>query len=180
MAARAAARPARRRPARQSPATSTVRLADRAYWSIRDLARASEDGRETGGLLLGVRAHSWQPLKIHEATGPGDAERAVGSLRVDHAHDIAIERQYHRDLDGQGGNIGHWHTHPHPRADRPSDADLASWNGYARLLGRTRYVGLILTPDPVRGWHKPYLHGWLLTQGVRARRTVCERLDLTR
>ena len=140
----------------------------------------SEDGRETGGLLLGVRAYSWQPLKIQEATGPGRARRAVGSLHVDHAHDIAIERQYHRDLDGQGGNIGHWHTHPHPGDDRPSDADLASWHGYARTLGRSRYIGLILTPDPVRGWHKPNLHGWLLTQREWPRRTVCERLELTR
>ena len=129
-----------------APAASTVRLAHRAYWSIRDLARASEDGRETGGLLLGRRAYAWQPLNILEATGPGGAQRAVGSLHLDHAHDIASEESCNipRSRRGAGAPAMRdrgWQKSPYCAgfsARTPLFASLSGGSGLTALIGVSR------------------------------------------
>jgi hypothetical protein len=144
-------------------APSTVRFGALAYDAIIELARASEDGRETGGLLLGYRTFSWQPLEILEVTGPGpSAQRSSGEFKMDHAYDLAVEHAWMRQLDGHGANLGHWHTHPEASVGLPSEPDLGAWLGYGELLGVERYLGVIVTPHRNRGWGRPHLNAWIL------------------
>jgi hypothetical protein len=164
-------------------ATSTVRFGALAYDAIIELARASEDGRETGGLLLGYRTFSWQPLEILEVTGPRpSAQRSSGAFKMDHAYDVAVEHGWMRQLDGHGANLGHWHTHPEASVGLPSEPDLGAWLGYSELLGVERYLGVIVTPHRNRGWGRPHLNAWILRRDSTRSwsRPVCERAEVKR
>lgn len=157
----------------------TLRLASFAHGAIRDAARASADGRETGGLLLGPRLTYGERPVIVDASGPGpSARRGAGDFGVDHAYCLAVERAY-ADRYAGCGNIGFWHTHPtlaRDGGDRPSRADLEFFQGFAEVLDVGRYLALILTPDALRGWERPSVHGWMLTRFYDGGRSLCERV----
>lgn len=153
--------------------TDSVVIGRSALQSIRAEARASLDGRETGGVLLGPRSFSsLDPLRIVDAGGPGaNAVREVGSFGPDHGHDIALEHEYARWLGGDGGPRGHWHTHPDPDGHAPSTEDLNAWRGHADLKAIPVYVGVIATPHPAQSWDLPQLTAWVLRTDHRGRST---------
>ena len=155
-----------------------VSIGSLAYSTIAYEALASEDGRETGGLLLGARTFSWQALRIVDATGPGpNATRARTEFLPDAAHDLDVEQRYLRVLGGEGARLGHWHTHS-AGSGTPSPADLQAWHTWCEMLDDARSVGVIVTPDRDRGWHRPHLDGWVLQRRDDGLCSICRPVAL--
>jgi integrative and conjugative element protein (TIGR02256 family) len=133
-------------------------------WALRDiceLAQATRDGRETGGILLGFDARRHEPLTVTMAgdAGPGAQRSATGFRRdLGHAQQLA-----HRAWVTQGAVwVGDWHTHP-AGPPAPSRVDLG---GYRSVLSHGEmpgFVSLILAPHPQQGWDDPALGCWWIT-----------------
>lgn len=136
---------------------SIVRIAPAALHSIAKEARASIDGCETGGILLGFEG---KRAVVTEAGGPGpNAERSRTFFRRDLEHAEALaERAFL--LDGSQW-IGDWHTHP-AGGSRPSATDL---HGYRKILQADStfpaFLAIIVTPSQT-GWDQPTLSPWLI------------------
>ncbi len=134
-------------------------------------AQRAQDGRETGGALAGPLIQSWRPVRIFAAGGPGIlARRTPTRFVLDDFHD--------RRFVGDDVYVGHWHSHPEPRSGDPSRTDLETWARMRRELdvrgAAPAFLGVVLTPDPARGWDAPRLDAWLVRQ--RHGRNVCERV----
>ena len=105
-------------------------------------AHRSQDGRETGGILLGFDSNG--ALAITEAGGPGPgAVRTRRTFRRDLGHaqrlaDLAWRR------DGAQW-VGEWHTHPSGDLE-PSVLDLRSYQRHLHdpELNLHRFVALIV------------------------------------
>ena len=147
-----------------------VTITDTARGAINRRALASADGRETGGILLGhAPARPVPALDVVHAIGPGPrAVRRATVFRRDLRHaQAAADLAYHTDSSYW---IGDWHTHP-TGPPHPSSLDLTS---YQSLLADTEldfamFLAVIVTPDPVAGFRRPQLNGWLISlAGVRA------------
>ncbi|MEU3626008.1 hypothetical protein BS329_30620 [Amycolatopsis coloradensis] len=123
-------------------------------------ARASRDGTETGGILLGTTERSG--LVIRHAGGPGrHATRRATSFERDLNYaqtlgDWAFE---------QDGSVwvGEWHTHLRVPAV-PSSRDLATYQGLLAdpELAFDVFVAIILA-DPTNEWEQPQIATWLIT-----------------
>ena len=108
-----------------------VTVTDTCRAAVSRYAAAAEDGRETGGILLGH--HRDRPRPVLDAVHAGDAgPRAVrqpDAFRRDvrHAQELA-DLAYRTD-----GSIwiGEWHTHP-GGSPRPSRRDLTSYRRHAQ------------------------------------------------
>jgi hypothetical protein len=163
--------------------TSSVRvaLADSARRTINEAARASRDGKETGGPLFGPPS-LWEPsLSVAVARGPGQGVRHVGAFDIDHLQTLLLEQDFERagsDL----REIGFWHTHP-GRGDVPSDHDLGAFASVFEFLDRKRFtrrfVALIANEDRDGwGWARPRLTAWVLERRQDGRPPVCRRAEL--
>lgn len=129
---------------------------------ICQLAPESEDGRETGGILLG-RGPTEDGVVLVEIAGdagPRADRRPDYFLRdLSHARDLAAEAWRKT----QAVWVGEWHTHP--RGERePSTSDLVT---YIRLLGASElefevFVSIIVVPGDGDDWEQPKLWPWLL------------------
>jgi integrative and conjugative element protein (TIGR02256 family) len=132
--------------------------------TIRRLARLSEDGRETGGILLGKGPSEHGLIDIIQAGDPGpEAVRQPDSFLRDlnHARELA-DAAWPRS---RAAWIGEWHTHP-GAGPAPSARDLVT---YADLLanpglGFDVFVAIIVTPGRERDWNEPTLTPWLIGQ----------------
>lgn len=124
-------------------------------------ARASIDGQETGGILLGHDHPSDGLIQVTEAGDPGPNARRSPKrfLRdLDHARRLG-DHAYERD-----GSVwlGEWHTHPN-EGPLPSPRDLAT---YLRLLsdeslGFEHFASIIVTAESQK-WEQPLLWPWLV------------------
>lgn len=141
--------------------TYELRLADAVVARIRALAKDSEDGRETGGILLGHTHSRERVIDVVEAgdAGPKAERRPDFFLRdLEHARDLAAAA-WGRE---RGEWVGEWHTHP-VSGPLPSVRDLVT---YADLLARDDlsfeiFVSIIVTPHRQEGWEKALLTPWL-------------------
>jgi integrative and conjugative element protein (TIGR02256 family) len=141
-----------------------VTITDTARAAVSRLAAAADDGRETGGILLGHQHR--RPRPVLDVVHAGDAgPRAVhqpDSFRRDVSHAQAVaDLAYRTD---RSIWLGEWHTHP-GGPPQPSRRDLAS---YRRLLRDPElelavFLTVIVLPDTVIGWQRPRPAGWLVT-----------------
>lgn len=141
--------------------TGCVRLSEGALATIVREASASNDGRETGGILLGFDAAPLTEALVMEAGDPGpDAERRTDFFRrdVEHAQRLADEA-FTRTTSRW---IGEWHTHPHGHLV-PSRKDLRTYRGFLRdpELAFDSFVAVIVGPGD-DGWTKPRAAAWLI------------------
>ena len=144
------------------PEQSSIVISPAARASILRLASVSEDGRETGGILLGRGPETegvvW--VEIAGDPGPGAERRPDFFLRdLGHARVLA-EKAW---TASRAIWIGEWHTHP-LGGHRPSPSDLST---YLRLLATSElqfelFVSIIVTADAGEGWARPRLWPWLL------------------
>ena len=132
-----------------------------AVRSIASESRASEDGNETGGILLGH--DSAGDLCVRRAGGPGpNAKRSPHRFLRDlqHARDLA-DHAY--DVDGSIW-LGEWHTHPQGPAT-PSDLDLTTYSAHLSdtSLAFDRFLACIVLPRPEHQWTHVILNAWIIT-----------------
>ena len=129
---------------------------------IVQLAPASEDGLETGGILLGRGPGEDGIVHVELAgdAGPGAERRSDFFLRdLAHARSLAEEAW----VGSRAIWVGEWHTHP-LGGRAPSSSDLDT---YGRLLAASAlefelFVSIIVTAEEDRGWAAPRLCPWLL------------------
>ena len=161
-----------------------IKLSPKARRIIIEEARASRDGRETGGMLLGHPDRPWNPdITVSLAAGPGPrAKRRVGAFGADHGHDIELAGDFSRS-GSRLVQLGEWHTHP-SCDDRASGADLRYWASLREALEEThrltgRLVSLIVTPergvDEWSAWSQPHISAYLLTPRTHGRSPVVQR-----
>lgn len=147
----------------------TIELGNRARTAIETLGRESEDGNETGGILLGFGPDEDGIVHVVLAGDAGPrAQRRPGFFLRDLEHARAIAQRAWDE--SRAIWIGEWHTHP-MGGNTPSPVDLGT---YVRLLGASAlefevFVSIIVTPDPQHGWAEPKLWPWLLQVGELAR-----------
>ena len=141
-----------------------VTVTDTCRTAVSRYAARAEDGRETGGILLGH--HRDRPRPVLDVVHAGDAgPRAVrhaAAFRRDVLHAQALADLAYR-TDGSIW-IGEWHTHPNG-PPRPSRRDLTS---YRRMLSDPElafhvFLAMIVLPGQDCGWHRPRLTGWVVT-----------------
>jgi integrative and conjugative element protein (TIGR02256 family) len=139
----------------------SVTISADAARTISSESKASADGRETGGILLGHDVSG--ELYVRKAGGPGPAaQRSKRRFLRDlqYARDLA-DAAY--DLDGSVW-LGEWHTHPQGPVE-PSDIDLTT---YAAHLSDTslrfnRFLACVVLPCPKHRWAHVSLCVWIIT-----------------
>jgi len=124
----------------------------------------ADDGRETGGILLGHYHHRAQPVidVVHAGDAGPRAVRRAALFRRDVTHAQALaDLTYSTD-----GSIwlGEWHTHPGTLSE-PSRLDLTS---YRQVLGDPElafafFLAVIVLPGQTKGWRRPCLAGWVVS-----------------
>jgi integrative and conjugative element protein (TIGR02256 family) len=134
--------------------TPSITLSSRALDVITRETAQADDGRETGGILLGMMSQQ-EGLVLH-AGGPGPhAVRTPTTFLRDRTHAQAFAHACW-SVDGSVW-IGDWHSHPNV-APVPSVTDLDT---YMSLLADTQlrfetFISLITTPTStgiaVAGW----------------------------
>lgn len=144
----------------------SVRLSAAAERSIRCHACASEDGRETGGILLGRDPDARRVLEVTEAGGPGPrADRRPDFFLRDLEHARELGRTaWERDRTQW---VGEWHTHP-AGGSEPSERDISTyWNILDHPdLEFEAFVAVIVTPDCLRAWTRPVVCAWVVAGRV--------------
>lgn len=140
----------------------SVTISANAARTISDESKASADGRETGGILLGHDTPG--ELYVRKAGGPGpSAHRSRHRFLRDlqHARDLA-DAVY--ELDGSVW-LGEWHTHPEGPAE-PSDLDLTTYAAHLSdsSLGFDRFLACIVVPCPEHRWAHVGLCVWIVTR----------------
>jgi integrative and conjugative element protein (TIGR02256 family) len=148
----------------QPAVTLRLHILPEAAVRIRALARASQDGLETGGILLGRGPSPRGLIDVIDAGDPGpDAMRRPDSFMRDLAHAQALADSAWQESHAIW--IGEWHTHPKTGAE-PSSRDFVT---YAELLTEpelqfTVFVSIIVTPGPDSDWADPTLTAWLVAR----------------
>lgn len=127
---------------------------------IAELAAASTDGSETGGILLGRGPDAGGVIIVELAGDPGpEADRRPDFFLRDLSHAQALAAEaWERN---QAVWVGEWHTHPAGPL-HPSPRDLLT---YASLVANTdlafrALVAIIVVPDP--DFTSPCLVPWIL------------------
>jgi integrative and conjugative element protein (TIGR02256 family) len=143
----------------------TVSILPDAERRIRELAPESEDGRETGGILIGRGPDAANVITVERAGDPGPgAQRQPGFFLRDlaHAQDLAAAAW----TEDQGVWVGEWHTHPTGLA-APSTRDLTTYAGLLAdpELSFGTFVSIIVVPDP--DWANIRLLVWVLGGATR-------------
>lgn len=138
-----------------------VTLSDSARMVILEEARASSDGKETGGILLGHdRGDSAMDVTVAGGPGPHPV-RTANRFTRDLAHAEALADAAY-DRDGSVW-IGEWHTHPKGPPE-PSDVDLRTYLSHLNdsCLGFDRFLSLIALPCPDHAWQHMSLVAWVV------------------
>jgi len=140
---------------------TSVHVSAAAFVAIAESARASADGLETGGILLGYDPGELGTTLVLEAGDPGaNAERRRDFFRRDLAHAQRLaDEAYARTCSRW---IGEWHTHPRG-ALAPSWRDLRTYRRFLRdpELQFATFLSLIVGPGE-DGWERPRLAAWLI------------------
>jgi integrative and conjugative element protein (TIGR02256 family) len=138
-----------------------VRITREAVETIAREAATSNDGRETGGILLGFDAGELGELLVMEAGGPGPtAERRADYFRRDLAHARQLAEDAYRRTTARW--VGEWHTHPHGRLS-PSRLDLKTYRGF--LGNPTLHFPVffaVIVGRGSAGWQAPRATAWLI------------------
>lgn len=133
---------------------------------IAELAVASADGAETGGILFGRGPDATGVIVVEGAGDPGPRadRRADFFLRdLEHAQRLAAEA-WERD---KAIWVGEWHTHPKGPL-QPSPRDLHTYVALMTdaALEFRAFVSIIVVPDP--DWTTPRLLPWVLAPAAPA------------
>ncbi len=137
-----------------------VEILPEARRRICELAAQSEDGRETGGMLLGRGPDDHGVIVVEQAGDPGPkAQRRTDFFLRDLAHAKRLAEAAWQD--GEAAWIGEWHTHP-TGLKTPSPRDLVTYAGLLTdpELSFGAFVSIIVVPDP--DWTSPRLLTWIL------------------
>jgi integrative and conjugative element protein (TIGR02256 family) len=138
----------------------TVTILPEAERHIPALAAESEDGRETGGILIGRGPDADDVITVERAGDPGpDAQRRPDYFLRDLAH--ARELASAAWEEDEGVWVGEWHTHPKGLVT-PSRRDLTTYAGLLAdpELSFATFVSIIVVPDP--DWANARLLTWVL------------------
>lgn len=142
--------------------TYSVNIALEAERRIRELARASADSRETGGILLGRGPDANGVIHVEQAGEPGDhAERRPDFFLRDRAHAEALGAEaWERS---RAIWVGEWHTHP-TGPGTPSTRDLVTYSGLLddAELAFEALVSVIVVPDADAAWERAHVLVWVL------------------
>jgi len=138
----------------------SVKILPEVEQRIRELAAGSEDGRETGGILLGRGPDGDGVITVEQAGDPGPSakRRPDFFLRdLDHARELAAAAWDN----GEAVWVGEWHTHP-TGPPTPSNRDLVTFAGLLAdpELAFAAFVSIIVVPDP--DWASSRLLTWVL------------------
>lgn len=137
-----------------------VEILPEARRRICELAAQSEDGRETGGILLGRGPDDHGVITVEHAGEPGpEAQRQTDFFLRDLAHAKRLaEAAWQND---EAVWIGEWHTHP-TGLKAPSPRDLVTYAGLLvdPELSFTAFVSVLVVPDP--DWASTRLLTWIL------------------
>lgn len=131
---------------------------------IAELAAASADGTESGGILLGRGPDEHRLIVVEQAGEPGPkADRRPDFFLRDREHAMALADKAW-DCD-RAVWVGEWHTHP-AGPPYPSPRDLGT---YAGLIGSAElsfraFVSVIVVPHP--DWTHPRLVPWVLAPAI--------------
>lgn len=140
-----------------------IRVSPIALRDLITMAGDSEDGRETGGVLLGFDATGGSPITVSVAGDPGPlAERSPLRFRRDLAHAQELAREAWL-LDGSMW-IGDWHTHPlgYPI---PSGTDLQSYRRVLASGAMPCFLSIIVSPHRVtHEWREPDIRAWVISE----------------
>ena len=133
-------------------------------------ARASADGTETGGIVLGRFVQGGVAVRVAGGPGPdAQRERHRFSRDLRHAQRLADAAWA---VDGSTW-VGEWHTH-FDGLREPSTLDLHTYLGHLRdreiLLDR--FVALIVT-SVGDGWDSVEVNGWLVSDAVCRTLALC-------
>ncbi len=138
-----------------------VTLSESVRRFIREEARASSDGTETGGILLG-HDRGGGAIDVTVAGGPGPhALRTTNRFTRDLAHAEGLADAAY-DRDGSVW-IGEWHTHPKGPPE-PSEVDLRTYLSHLNdsRLGFDRFLSLIALPCPDHAWQHTSVVAWVV------------------
>lgn len=140
----------------------SVRLTPSAAEAIAVCARASADGNETGGIVLGHDTGTELLVTLAGDPGP-NAVRTPRRFLRDLAHAQALADAAYDD-DGSVW-IGEWHTHPRGPAE-PSPLDRRTYQSHLAdpSLGFDRFLTLIVLPCHDHGWEHVILAAWVVTR----------------
>jgi integrative and conjugative element protein (TIGR02256 family) len=138
------------------PPIQRVHLTAAAHAVISRECGRSQDGNETGGILLGHLHDAVAEIRVAGIPGPAAVRQPAFFLR-----DLGHAQQLAHDAFTRDGSIwvGEWHTHL-AVAPVPSERDLAT---YARLLadpdlGFETVVAIIAVANPQ--WDRPAAYAW--------------------
>jgi integrative and conjugative element protein (TIGR02256 family) len=144
-----------------------VRIRAEAFDFIRDEAVRSRDGKETGGILVGVDDGETVEIRCAGGPGPRAIRRADLISRETAFAQEVVDREWKRD----GSDwIGEWHTHTVGRP-LPSKLDRRTYEGIvtAADLEFQRFFSLILRAND-ESWEDLDIVLWEIDrQGIRPR-----------
>jgi hypothetical protein len=158
----------------KSASPVTIALSARSWRTLRDLARESSDGKETGGFFFGPHVRGWHQRADVRWVTRAIKDRAPGSAKLDIGAVVAEKAELRQSGADGVDEQGFWHTHPDSHDGTPSPADLNVLRNAHDFLKRP-YVGLILTAQASDArWHDPAVHGWIVRRDGPLHRPVCE------
>jgi hypothetical protein len=158
----------------KSASPITIALSARSWRTLRDLARESSDGKETGGFFFGPHVRGWHRRADVRWVTRAIKDRALGSAKLDIGAVVAEKAELRQSGADGIDEQGFWHTHPDSRDGTPSPADLTVFLNAYDFLKRP-YVGLILTTDGSDArWNNPTVHAWIVRRDGPLQRPVCE------
>jgi integrative and conjugative element protein (TIGR02256 family) len=150
-----------------------VRISALVMGRIREEAGRSEDGNETGGILLGFEEIRSGSFWVTQAGGPGPkAERSPTFFcrDLDHAERLA---EHAFSIDGSQW-IGDWHTHP----GGPCTLSYVDLRSYREVLGHSDlevFLAILLLPGSA-GWLDPRAAAFLVSASDVERVSIIDLL----
>jgi hypothetical protein len=163
----------------KSASPTTIALSARSWRTLRDLARESSDGKETGGFFFGPHVRGWHERADVRWVTRAIKDRAPGSAKLDIGAVVAEKAELRQSGADGVDEQGFWHTHPDSHDGTPSPADLTVLLNAHDFLHRP-YVGLILTAGASDSrWNNPTVHGWIVRRDGPLNRPVCEPARVT-
>lgn len=151
----------------------SIELTQGARAAIAAAAALSEDGKETGGILLGRDPDAEGIIEVLLAAGPGPQALRGRSYFL---RDLHYSRRLARLAYEREGLqwVGDWHTHPRGPAS-PSNFDLHTYTSHLsdRELNFEAFVAVIVTPDAKFGWGKSQLRTYAYAAPKSPSRLSC-------